>query len=494
MMSLSILPVIQIILVLLSALAAPLISPKGMKLILGFALLINVIIGLILLNGVMTSGPFSIRLGNVLPSLGIEFVIDAFSVFFTTFVLALGLLIHLYSISYVKHGLSQSVTSGYYGLLALLYLGVLGLLYTNDLFNTYVFIEILSITTCAMISVARKKRNYMAAFRYLMLNELGSLSFLLGVALIYMVTGTLNMSLIAAKMAEAYALFPVNVTLAFGFMGVGLAMKAAIFPFHEWLPDAHSSAPAPSSALLSGVVVKLYLLVMVKMIFTVFGVAITEELNAPLVMEIFAATAMIVGSVFALGQKDSKRMLAYSTVSQVGYMVLALSLLSRIGLIAMFFYIVSHALIKGTLFLVTGATIHLEKRRSIQSYRGLGYLMPLSMGAFTIAAFGMVGIPGTSGFIAKFDLSVAFLNASQGGFVALLILSSILNAIYYFPIVINGFVSDNEGISVRLEKLPMTMMGVLIIFTGLIIALGFAPGMIMPYIEAAAEAMGGTLT
>lgn len=493
-MMIAALPVIQLLLVLISALLAPLMPPAKMKIILGVALILNVAMGVYLLQYVQAEGPIVLAFGGVDRALGIEFVIDAFSLFFTTFVSVIGLLIHIYSLSYVTHGLHESVTSGYYGLLSLLYVGVIGLLYTNDLFNTYVFIEILSITTCAMISVARKKRNYMAAFRYLMLNELGSLSFLMGVALIYMVTGSLNMTLIAKNMPDAYALFPVNVTLSFGLMGVGLAMKAAIFPFHEWLPDAHSSAPAPSSALLSGVVVKLYLLVMVKMIFTVFGVTITQALNAPLVMVIFASTAMIVGSLFALGQKDTKRMLAYSTVSQVGYMVLALSLLSVGGLEVMFFYIVSHALIKGTLFLVTGATIHLKNRRSIKSYQGLGYLMPLSMGAFTVAAFGMVGIPGTSGFIAKFDLAVGFINASQGGFVALLILSSILNAIYYFPIVIGGFVSDNDGINVTLEKLPVSMLVVMFMMTLMIITLGFAPGLIMPYIEAAAEAMGGTLT
>lgn len=486
-------PLIQMALILCVSILSPLVSSRTMKWTLGISLGVNLILGGALLDLVHTTGPFSIQLGGYLNTLGIELVIDSFSALFTVFVTGFGLLVHLYSVRYVNHALKPHVIASYYGLLALLYFGVFGLLYTNDLFNTYVFIEILSITTCAIISVARKKRNFMAAFRYLMLNELGSISFLLGIALLYMVTGSLNMSLIQANMASAYALYPVNITLAFGFIGVGLAMKSAIFPFHEWLPDAHASAPAPSSALLSGVVVKLYLLVMVKMIFRVFGVDIVTELNVPFVMMVFASAAMLMGSVFALGQTDIKRMLAYSTVSQVGYMVLALSLVSITGLTAMFFYILSHAFLKGTLFLVTGATIYRYNKRSLKDYEGLGYTMPLTMGAFAIAAFGMVGIPGTSGFIAKFDLAIAFLDRSQFVLVGLLMVSGILNAIYYFPIVAKAFVTENDGVQLKLETLPKSMIFVLIVFTGAIFVLGFAPNLVMPYIEAAAHSMGGII-
>lgn len=486
------LPILQMMLILTIALMSPL-SKKArlMKHLLAYGLIANTIIGVILLNHVQEVGPIVLSLGGHASFLGIEFIIDSFSALFTLFVSSIGVLIHIYSLGYLPHALPETQIASYYGLLALLYFAVFGLLYTNDLFNTYVFIEILSITTCAIISIARKKRNYMAAFRYLMLNELGSLSFLMGVALLYMITGSLNMTIIMNQLSTRFAAYPINVTLALGFIGVGLAMKSAIFPFHEWLPDAHSSAPAPSSALLSGVVVKLYLLVIVKMIFRVFGTGITDTLNAPLVMMIFAVVAMLFGSLFALGQKDIKRMLAYSTVSQVGYILLALSLLSTAGLEVMFFYIFSHALIKGTLFLVTGATISHQKKRSLESYKGLGYLMPLSMTAFALAGFGMVGIPGTSGFVAKFQIATAFLDVGQSLFVWVLIVSSILNALYYFPIIINGFVTENEGIDVRLEKVPWTMLVTISVFVLGIFILGVTPGVIMPYIQAAAEVMGG---
>ena len=489
------LPIAQMVLILSIALMSPLTrNPRFMTVSLGVGLIINGLIGGFLLVHVLESGPIILNLGGHASFLGIEFIIDAFSALFTLFVTGVGLFVHLYSLGYLSHSLHANQIAPYYGLLALLYFGVFGLLYTNDLFNTYVFIEILSITTCAIISIARKKRNYMAAFRYLMLNELGSLSFLMGIALLYMITGTLNMSLIHEALPGQYTVYPINVTLALGFIGVGLAMKSAIFPFHEWLPDAHSSAPAPSSALLSGVVVKLYLLVIVKMIFRVFGIGIVDALNAPLVMTTFAVVAMILGSLFALGQKDVKRMLAYSTVSQVGYILLALSLLSVAGLEVMFFYIFSHALIKGTLFLVTGATISHQKKRSVRAYQGLGYVMPLSMTAFSLAAFGMVGIPGTSGFVAKFQIATAFLDQGQNLFVWVLIVSSVLNAIYYFPIVINGFVTANEGIDVHMEKIPMSMRLTLGVFVIGIFILGFAPGLIMPVIEAAAAVMGGGLS
>lgn len=489
------LPILQMMLILTVALMSPLLKKAVlMKHLLTYALMVNIGLGIVLLWHVNTHDPVIIHLGGHASTLGIEFIIDAFSALFTLFVSIIGFFVHIYSLGYLSHALPKTQITAYYGLISLLYFGVFGLLYTNDLFNTYVFIEILSITTCAIISIARKKRNYMAAFRYLMLNELGSLSFLMGIALLYMITGSLNMTVIHDLLPSRFASYPINVTLALGFIGVGLAMKSAIFPFHEWLPDAHSSAPAPSSALLSGVVVKLYLLVIVKMIFRVFGVSIAESLNAPLVMMIFAVVAMLFGSLFALGQKDSKRMLAYSTVSQVGYILLALSLLSTTGLEVMFFYIFSHALIKGTLFLVTGATIMHQNKRSLVSYQGLGYVMPLSMAAFALAAFGMVGIPGTSGFVAKFQIAIAFLENGQTLFVWVLIASSILNALYYFPIVINGFVTENEGINVRLEKIPLSMLLTLTAFVIGIFVFGFMPGLIMPYIEAAADVMGGIVS
>lgn len=484
-------PIFQMLALLLVALMSPLVpSKKVMK-----GLMLGVLLGLFLsalylLVLVRDEGFYLIQFGDYTRSIGIEFKIDAFNTLMVLFISGFALLVHIYSIGYLSHDFHQKQIPEYIGLLAMLYFGMLGLLYTNDLFNTYVFIEILSIATCAIISVARKKRNYMAAFRYLMLNELGSLSFLMGVALLYMLTGALNMTLIFERLQTSYQLYPVNVTLAIGLMGIGLAIKAAIFPFHEWLPDAHASAPAPSSALLSGIMIKLYLLVMAKLIFNVFGLEVITFLRVPFVMAFFAGLAMIMGSVFALGQSDLKRMLAYSSVAQIGYILLALSLMNLVGLQAMLLYIFSHALLKGLLFLVSGSAIFYKSVRALKDFQGFAYLMPLSMVFFTVAAFGMIGIPGTSGFIAKWQLSLAFLESGRGLYIILIIASGILNAIYYFPVIISAFL-NKEKAEMRLEKIPWTMVvSTSLLFVG-IFALGIFPGFFMPWIELAASSLGG---
>lgn len=330
----------------------------------------------------------------------------------------------------------------------------------------------------------------MAAFRYLMLSEMASLSVLMGIALIYMVTGQLNMSLIAEAMPGAFAAYPINITLALGFIGIGLAIKTAIFPFHEWLPDAYSSAPAPSSAILSALISKTYMIVLIKMLFRVFGRSTIEGLGAPWVMLTFAAVAMIVGSLFALGQSSFKRMLAYSSVAQVGYLLLALSLLSRLGLEAMLFYMMSHALIKGTLFLTSGSLTVQGIRDALPALSGMAYVAPFTAFVMSIAAFGMVGIPGTSGFVAKFQLALALSDASRVGFIGLVIVSSVLNAIYFFPIIINAVVKKTATATLKKDVIPWPMGVSLSLLIGAIVLLGVFPGVMMPFIEAAVTAIG----
>lgn len=483
-------PIIQLTLFLAVALISPFVTwKKKFPLLLMGVMGVNIILSLSLLLTV-NDASFSVQIGGVHPLLGIELLIDAFAVFFSLFGLILGFIILIFAYQYVEAPLKSAPINSYYGLISLLFFGMVGLLYTNDLFNAYVFIEILSIATCALISMAKTKRSYMAAFRYLMLNELASISFLFGVILIYMVTGTLNITAISTQMGDAYAAYPINIALAVGFMGVGLAIKTAIFPFHVWLPDAYASAIAPSSAILSGIVSKLYMLMLIKVIIRLYGLNVIDSLGAPLVMAAFAILAILMGSVFALGQTHYKRMLAYSSVAQVGILLLALSIRSNAALSAMFFYLISHGFIKAMLFLVGGASDYHLNRRTIVSMQSLGYLMPFTMSALAIGAFAMVGIPGTSGFIAKFQLAQAFNEAGHPLFIGLLILSSTLSALYFYPVVIGGFVRGVDQINVRIEKVPRSMLLSIGLLSVLILTLGFAPGLIAPYIEAAVTAMG----
>lgn len=488
------LPIINLLLFLLMALIIPLLKRRPFKitLILGF-----IVLGLVFISSgyllwyVNNVDIIHYTFGGHEARYGIEFIIDPFSALFTTIIAGLATIIYIYSSGDATEGIEKTEYGRYYVLLFILLMSMFGILYTNDLFNTYVFIEILSITTCAIISIKKKKDTYTAAFRYVMMNELGSLSYLFGVALIYMATGFTNITLIKETMQSAYALYPVNIIIALSFMIIGLGIKAAIFPFHIWLPDAHSSAPSTSSAILSAIVIKVYILVFVKVLFRVFNIEILNEMNISTILLVLAGVGMIMGSVFAIAQKDVKRMLGYSSVAQMGYILLGIGLLSFEGLRAAFFHILSHGLMKTALFLSVGEIIFYKKTRKVNDFDGMGFIMPVAMGVFSIAALGMIGIPLTSGFISKLNLGLAVLDQNQIIFLVILIISSLLNVIYYLPIIILAFLK-NEKYRYRMKSIedtPRTMIAPLILLGVLIIMLGLFPNQIMILIEAAVSSL-----
>lgn len=488
------LPIINLLLFLLMALFIPLLKRKPFKLtlILGFVVLGLVLVSsLYLLWYVNNVEIIRYTFGGFEARFGIEFVVDPFSALFTSIIAILATIIYIYSSGDATEGIEKTEYGRYYILLFLLMMSMFGILYTNDIFNTYVFIEILSITTCAIISIKKKKDTYTSAFRYLMMNELGSLSYLLGVALIYMATGYTNITLIGESMSNAFQAYQLNIVIALGFMIIGLGIKAAVFPFHIWLPDAHSSAPSTSSAILSAIVIKVYILVFVKVLFRVFNVEILNEMSISTILLILAGVGMIMGSVFAIAQKDVKRMLGYSSVAQMGYILLGIGLLSFEGLRAAFFHILSHGLMKTALFLSVGEIIFYKKTRKVNDFDGLGFIMPVAMGVFSIAALGMIGLPLTSGFISKLNLGMAVLDKNQTIFLVILIISSLLNVIYYLPIIISAFLK-NEKYHYRLEsieKTPRTMIAPLILLGLLIIVVGIFPNQIMVFIESAVKSV-----
>jgi multicomponent Na+:H+ antiporter subunit D len=485
------LPIINLILFISMALIIPLFKKRNFNLTttLGLVVLLLVLASsVVILHHVHTVGAYYYRFGNYTGVIGIELLIDSYSAFFALFIISLVTIIYIYSTGDATEGVAEKEYGRYYILLFILLFAMFGIIYTNDLFNTYVFMEILSITTCSIISIKRKKENYTAAFRYVMLNEVGSLSYLFGVALLYMITGYTNTELVATGVRENFHLYPANLMMAIGFMVTGIGIKAAIFPFHIWLPDAHSTAPSSSSAILSAIVVKVYILIMVKILFRVFGIDILESLNIPLILTVIASIGMIMGSVFAIAQKDVKRMLGYSSVAQIGYIVLGVGLVSFLGLQAAFYHIISHGLMKAALFLSVGAIIYHKKTRRVNDFDGIAYTMPASMIVFSIASLGMIGIPLTSGFISKFNLSIAALDAGKGLFIAVIILSGFLNALYYLPILIQAFLKESkEGRrTMKLERLPKTMLFPILLLGFLIVLIGVFPNLVMGLLEAAA--------
>lgn len=444
-------------------------------------------LSLSLLIYVLKEQPFMYNFGNWSPVIGIQFAVDEFSALMTFVVLTLATLIIIYSLKDIEHEIAEPQFLSYYTLIFLLLFSMIGMVFTNDLFNLYVFLEILSITSYGIISIKRSKDNLMATLKYLVIGTVGSASILIGIALLYMVTGYLNMSEVNGAIGQVWQIYPRNILLSLVFILTGLGIKSAVFPLHTWLPDAHSNAPTPSSALLSGLVVKIYMFSIAKILFRVIGIDIVKAIEVPEFITYFAILSMIAGSIFAIGQKDIKRMLAYSSVAQIGYIFLGLGLATELGLAAAFFHVITHALMKITLFLSAGAIIYKTGKRNIDDLKGIGYEMPITMGVFTIAALGMIGVPGINGFISKWYLSMALLDANKPIYVVVILISSLLNAVYYLPIIMSAFLKESKTRKnvMVLDRLPKTMLITMLVIGVACIVIGIFPNIVMDIIKKA---------
>lgn len=483
-------PVYIIIIMLANAVLIPTIykefNQKTKYQILG-GLALSWMLALITFINVSRNGHFVYNFGNYHQAIGIQFLVDEFSAMMTFIIISVALLIIIYSIRDMEHEIYKSQFLSYYTLVFLLMTSMIGIIFTNDLFNLYVFMEILSITSCAIISIKKKKENLLATLKYLMLGAIGSVSILFGIALLFMVTGNLNMSEVHSVISGTWELYPRNILVSLGFILTGFGIKAAIFPLHSWLPDAHSNAPTPSSALLSGLVVKIYIFAIIKILFRVIGLPIIDAINIPRFITYFAVLGMIMGSIFAIRQTDIKRLLAYSSVAQIGYIFLGIGLGTKLGFSAGLFHVVTHALMKSLLFLSAGAIAYKTGKRDIRSFRGIGYQMPLTMGLFAIGAMGMIGIPGLNGFMSKLYLSFAVLETNQPVYLFIILVSSFLNAIYYLPIIITAFLMENDEKKeeMEIEDLPKSMSIPMVIIALLCIATGFFPQLIMNIVHQA---------
>lgn len=452
------------------------------------------IMALLELLMVLWDAPYSYTFGSYPAGIGIEFLVDEFSALMTLVVLTLSILIIIYSLKDLEHEIESSRMYSYYTLVFLLIFSMIGMIFTNDMFNLYVFMEILSITSVAIIAIKKKKDTLMASMKYLMMGAIGSVTVLMGIALIYMVTGQLNMSAINEEISAVWRLYPRNILLAMGFMITGFSIKVAIFPLHNWLPDAHSTAPTPSSALLSGLVVKAYIFSIAKIMYRVVGKNISVDIGIADYLIIFAVLSMMMGSVFALTQRDIKRRLAYSSVSQIGYIFLGLALASEMGFSAALFHVVSHAFMKSALFLSAGSIMYLTGKRDVKNLDGIGYEMPITMTVFSIGVLGMIGIPGTSGFMSKWYLGLAVLDAGHPELLIVLLLSSFLNALYYLPIIVSAFLRESPGRPLEMHRdgIPGTMKVSMVLVAVGSLVIGLFPHLVMDIIQQAVPTFIGS--
>ena len=363
-----------------------------------------------LLIEVSANGTLSYTMGGWVPPWGIEYRIDLLSAFVLLIVTGIASAVMPFAYHSVQREIPADRHRLFYTAYLLTLTGLLGMAITGDAFNAFVFMEISSLSGYVLISLGRSRRALTAAFQYLALGTIGATFFVIGVGLLYMVTGTLNMVDLNERLAGQYD--SKVVIAAFGFLVVGLSLKLALFPLHLWLPNAYTYAPSMVSVLLAATATKVGIYLLLRFIFTVFGVAFGfEAIPAGDVLMVLALVAAVSGSLVAIFQDNVKRMLAYSSVAQIGYIVLGISFASENGLIGATAHLFNHALMKAALFMTMGCVMFSAGGVEMANLRGLGKRMPITMAAFTIAGLSMIGVPGTVGFISKWYLVMAALEA-----------------------------------------------------------------------------------
>lgn len=360
-------------------------------------------------------------------------------------------------LKHIFHDVEEKKVNYYFLMINLLFSSMLALIYTNDLFTAYVFVEINTLASCAIVMLKKAKETLVATTRYLIMSLLGSGLFLIGICILYDITGHLLMSNIkesvAALAATGEYAFPLEMIICL--FSIGLAIKSALYPFHSWLPDAHGTSTSSSSAILSGLVLKAYIILLIKIFYRVIGIDVLYQSKAVNVLFVMGLLAMLMGSLNSLREKDLKRMIAYSSVAQIGYIYMGIGIGSEIGMIAACFHILAHAVTKPMLFCAAGGFMEVSGgSKKMVDLIGAGRRNALAGIAFVIGSLSMIGIPFTAGFVSKMYFATASIGMPSKVIATLVVLSisTVLNALYYIPAIIVLFTKTDDKLTLIPDK------------------------------------------
>jgi len=413
--------------------------------------------GLILALG--GGAPISYELGGWAPPWGIEFRIDSLNALLLVLVSGINAIVVTAARASVAREIPQAKHGYFYTAWMLCVAGLLGIAATGDAFNLFVFLEISSLATYILVASGGDRRALVAAFKYLIVGTLGATFFLIGVGLLYMVTGSLNLADIADRLADVGYTRPVFA--AAGFITVGLALKFALFPMHLWLPNAYTYAPSMVSALLAATSTKVSIYALLRFEFLLFQPNLeVQGAQFALLLLPLAVLAFLVGSIAAVYQSDLKRLLAYSSVAQIGYIVFGVSLLSKPGLTGGIVHLFNHGVTKGALFLAVAALVFRYGSSRLADLAGCAKEMPWTMGAFVVGGLSLIGIPGTAGFISKFYFITAALEHGIGGMAlaALLLVSSLLAVVYIWRVVELAYFRERPAGAPAAGEAPLPLL------------------------------------
>jgi multicomponent Na+:H+ antiporter subunit D len=423
---------------------------------------------------VLGGGPISYHLGGWEPPWGIEYRVDALNGFVLVLVSAVGAVMMPFARRSVALEIAADRQAWFYCMYLLCLSGLLGIAITGDAFNAFVFLEISSLSSYVLIALGADRRALVSAFQYLIMGTIGATLYVVGVGLLYLLTGSLNMVDIAARLGPAWAENSRAVVAALAFITVGVSLKLALFPLHAWLPNAYAYAPSWVTAFLSATATKVAIYLLIRYVFSVFGVAI--ELDALPFAEIMIAlslAAMFIASFIAVFETDLKRMLAYSSVGQIGYITLGIGFANQAGLTGGLVHVANHAMTKAAMFLALGAVFLRTGTVRLGDLAGLGRKMPITMAVFTVAGFGLVGTPGTVGFISKWYLAVGALDKGWWILVFLIVGSSLIALVYVGRVLEVVWLREPSPALAEASDPPLSMLVPLIVLGVATVYFGF---------------------
>ncbi|MCH7565782.1 MAG: monovalent cation/H+ antiporter subunit D family protein [Gemmatimonadetes bacterium] len=453
------LPILQVLVPLLAApLCATVRNGRAAWAVAVVASWTSLWIAIQLLALVLADGTISYELGGWAAPWGIEYRIDTVNAFVLLIVSMMAAVITPYALRSIERELEASSVALFYAAFMLCLTGLLGITATGDVFNVFVFLEISSLSAYALIAMGQDRKALTAAYQYLIMGSVGATFIVIGIGMMYVMTGTLNMADLSVLLPQVSSTR--TIAVAFAFLTVGISLKLALFPLHLWLPNAYTYAPSTVTAFIASTATKVAVYMLLRFFFTVFGPAFSfDVMQLDRVLLPLALVAIFSMSLVAIFQTNIKRMMAYSSVAQIGYMILGISMASVTGLTAGILHMFNHAMMKGALFMALGCVMYRIGSVHIDSMRGLGKRMPWTMAAFVIGGLSLIGIPLTVGFVSKWYLIQGALEKGWWPVAVLVLLTSLMAVLYIGRVVEAAYFHDFPGDDEHdLGEAPLAML------------------------------------
>ena len=451
------LPVLLVVVPLVAApIAALLNRPRLSWAVAVAATLWALYVALELLSQTMAAGVIHYELGGWAAPYGIEYVVDPVNAWVVVIVALIGALVAPYACASVEREITEDRIPLFYAAFILCLTGLLGIAVTGDVFNVFVFLEISSLSAYALIALGSDRRALTASFQYLIMGSVGATFIVIGIGLMYVMTGTLNMADLADRLPEVSGTRTIPV--AFTFLTVGITLKLALFPLHLWLPNAYTYAPSAVTAFIASTATKVGVYLLLRFFFTIFGATFSfDVMQLDRILMPLALIAIVTMSLVAIYQENVKRLLAYSSVAQIGYMVLGISFASVLGLTAGILHLFNHALIKGALFMSMGCVMYRVGSVRLERMHGLGRVMPWTMAAFVVGGLSLIGVPLTVGFISKWYLVQAALEQGMWPVAGVVLLGSLLALMYVWKVVEVAYFHEADP-ELGISEAPLSLL------------------------------------